>query len=188
MFPGSSGWLRPTTVVLSGTRRDFPRQDCDPSPHKRRIYATCASTTRASRSLARSPCLAPPRIRFWSIGSRCMLHVASPRPVTLTQLRFTSFAAVNSREDFYPQDRAHAGRTKEKHPGRDAFPGDYVTRWPCWSRAGLAAPCADAPLPVALVHPVRGSSGLTSCYRQGSRSGGRRDRTCAHGCESNQSR
>jgi hypothetical protein len=29
-------------------------------------------------------------------------------------LRFTSFAVVNSREDFHLQDRAHAGRTKKK--------------------------------------------------------------------------
>ena len=27
------------------------------------------------------------------------------------QLRFASFAVVNSRRDFHPQDRAHAGRT-----------------------------------------------------------------------------
>jgi hypothetical protein len=28
-------------------------------------------------------------------------------------LRFTSFAVVNSREDFHLQNRAHAGRTKK---------------------------------------------------------------------------
>ena len=39
------------------------------------------------------------------------LHASSPRSVTLTQLRFASFAVVNSREDFHLQDRAHAGRT-----------------------------------------------------------------------------
>jgi len=42
------------------------------------------------------------------------LHASSPRSVTLTQLRFTSLAVVNSREDFHLQDRAHAGRTKQK--------------------------------------------------------------------------
>ena len=39
------------------------------------------------------------------------LHASSPRSVALTQLRFASFAVVNSREDFHLQDRAHAGRT-----------------------------------------------------------------------------
>jgi hypothetical protein len=42
------------------------------------------------------------------------LHASSPRSVTLTQLRFTSFAVVSSREDLHLQDRAHAGRTKKK--------------------------------------------------------------------------
>ncbi|CAH2811270.1 MAG: hypothetical protein CBCREVIR_2867, partial [Candidatus Burkholderia crenata] len=37
-----------------------------------------------------------------------------PRSVTLTQLRFTSFAVVNSREDLHLQDCAHAGRTRKK--------------------------------------------------------------------------
>jgi hypothetical protein len=42
------------------------------------------------------------------------LHASSPRSVTLAQLRFTSFAVVNSREDFHLQDCAHAGRTRKK--------------------------------------------------------------------------
>ena len=41
------------------------------------------------------------------------LHASSPRSVALTQLRFASFAVVNSREDVHLQDRAHAGRTTE---------------------------------------------------------------------------
>ncbi|MDQ0622180.1 hypothetical protein [Paraburkholderia graminis] len=41
------------------------------------------------------------------------LHASSPRSVALTQLRFTSFAVVNSRWDLHPQDCAHAGRTKK---------------------------------------------------------------------------
>ena len=44
------------------------------------------------------------------------LHASSPRSVTLTQLRFTSFAVVNSRENLHLQDRAHAGRTKKRRP------------------------------------------------------------------------
>ena len=40
--------------------------------------------------------------------------VSSQLSVTLTQLRFTSFAVVSSREDFHLQNRAHAGRTKKR--------------------------------------------------------------------------
>ena len=39
------------------------------------------------------------------------LHASSLRSVALAQLRFDSFAVINSRRDFHPQDRAHAGRT-----------------------------------------------------------------------------
>ncbi|MGH8354765.1 MAG: hypothetical protein ACRERY_14760, partial [Pseudomonas sp.] len=49
------------------------------------------------------------------------LHASSPHSVTLMQLRFTSFAVVNSRWDFHPQDCAHAGRTKEKARSERAF-------------------------------------------------------------------
>jgi len=60
-----------------------------------------ALATRALRLLARSPCSAAPRIRFLFIGSRFTLHASSPRSVTLTQLRFTSFAVASLREDFH---------------------------------------------------------------------------------------
>ena len=69
---------------------------------------------RASRFLARSLCSATPSIRFLSIGSQLMLHASSPRSVTLTQLRFTSFAVINLRRDLHPQECAHAGRTREE--------------------------------------------------------------------------
>ncbi len=38
-------------------------------------------------------------------------HAASPHSVTLMQLRFTSFAVINLRQDFHLQECAHAGRT-----------------------------------------------------------------------------
>ena len=72
-----------------------------------------ALATRASRLLARSPCLAVPRIRFLFIGSRFTLHASSPRSVALPQLRFTSFAVASSREDLHLQECARAGRTKK---------------------------------------------------------------------------
>ncbi|MDD2947319.1 MAG: hypothetical protein PHD68_06600, partial [Rugosibacter sp.] len=43
------------------------------------------------------------------------LHASSPRSVTLTQLRFTSFVVINLRRDLHPQECAHAGRTIEKN-------------------------------------------------------------------------
>ena len=55
-------------------------------------------------------------MRFLFIGSRFMLHASSPRSVTLTQLRFTSLAVINSWRDLHPQECAHAGRTKKKRP------------------------------------------------------------------------
>ena len=45
-----------------------------------------------------------------------MLHASFPRSVTLTQLRFTSFAVINLRRDLHPQECAHSGRTTKKGP------------------------------------------------------------------------
>ena len=42
------------------------------------------------------------------------VHASSPRSVTLTQLRFTSFAVINLQRDSHPQECAHAGRTNKK--------------------------------------------------------------------------
>src|SRR5487761_2369436 len=39
------------------------------------------------------------------------LHASSPHSVTLMQLRFASFAVINLRRDFHPQECARAGRT-----------------------------------------------------------------------------
>ena len=50
------------------------------------------------------------------------LHASSPHSVALMQLRFASFAVINSREDLHLQECAHAGRTK-KTPG---MPGVFT--------------------------------------------------------------
>ena len=42
------------------------------------------------------------------------LHASSPHSVAIMQLRFTSFAVINLREDFHLQECAHAGRTRKK--------------------------------------------------------------------------
>ncbi|WP_233203143.1 hypothetical protein, partial [Chitinimonas sp. BJB300] len=44
---------------------------------------------------------------------RFTIHASFPRSVALTQLRFTSFAVINLRRDFHPQECAHAGRTQQ---------------------------------------------------------------------------
>ncbi len=46
------------------------------------------------------------------------IHAASPHSVTLMQLRFTSFAVINLRQDFHLQECAHAGRTKKRQPAK----------------------------------------------------------------------
>ena len=81
-------------------------------PHLRRQ----ALVTRASWSMAHSPCQATPSMRFLFIGSRFMLHASFPRSVALTQLRFTLLTVTSSQRDLHPQVCAHAGRTKEKTP------------------------------------------------------------------------
>ena len=81
-------------------------------PHLRHL----ALVTKASRFLARSPCLVAPSMRFLFIGSRFTLYASSPRSVALTQLRFTSLTVTSSWRDLRPQVCAHAGRTKER-PG-----------------------------------------------------------------------
>jgi hypothetical protein len=77
-------------------------------PHLRHL----ALVTRALRSLARSPCLATPSMRFLFIGSRFTLHASFPRSVALTQLRFTLLTVTSLQRDLHPQVCAHAGRTK----------------------------------------------------------------------------
>ena len=97
-------------IGRSPLQRAQERQDCLAAqpPDLRRF----ALITRASRFRARSPCSAVPSVRFLYIGSQLMLHASFPRPVTLTQLRFASFAVINLRRDLHPQECAHAGRTQ----------------------------------------------------------------------------
>ena len=90
-------------------------------PHLRHL----ALVTRASRFLARSPCLAAPSMWFLFIGSRFMLHASFPHSVALVQLRFTSLTVTSSWRDLHPQVCAHAGRTKKNAQSKDwAFPVD----------------------------------------------------------------
>ena len=69
------------------------------------------------------------------------LHASSPRSVTLTQLRFASLTVVSSRDDFYLQDRAHAGRTNEMKGKAGALQSVRLS-----DLLGVIAQCSPTPL------------------------------------------
>ena len=47
--------------------------------------------------------------------------VSAEHELSTMQLRFTSFAVINLRRDFHPQECAHAGRTQQKTGARPGF-------------------------------------------------------------------
>src|SRR6185295_5914178 len=98
----------------------------DPSPHHRHIYVTSALPTRASRTLARSPCPAALPMRFVFLDLQVSLHASSPRSVILLQLPFTSLDVVHSRERLASPNRARAGHTSKG-------PVLFLEDWPCSS-------------------------------------------------------
>jgi hypothetical protein len=55
-----------------------------------------------------------PSIRFLFIGPQLQSTLPLPRSVALPQLRFSTLAVTSSRQDFHPQECAHAGRTGKK--------------------------------------------------------------------------
>src|SRR5207247_4859211 len=70
-----------------------------------------ALVTRASRPYARSPCSAPPRIRYSVRRPAASFHASFTPSSRFDALRFPSLAVTSSREDFHLQVNAHAGRT-----------------------------------------------------------------------------
>jgi hypothetical protein len=113
--------LRPLLTSRSGLRRrpfrhearspqvrtqSFPAQ----SSHLRHL----ALTTRASQSLACSPCSVPPSMRFVYLDSR--FRSTLPSHTRSPSCSCASLTVVSSREDLHLQDRAHAGRTKNPRP------------------------------------------------------------------------
>src|SRR5690606_10496897 len=118
--PRNSGYYDLCSLLAAAQRR-CPFRHKASSPQVRTHAFTAqppdirrfALITRASRFLARSPCLAAPRIRFLFIGSQLTFHASFPLSVALVQLRFTSFAVINLWRDLQPQECAHAGRTKK---------------------------------------------------------------------------
>ena len=81
--------------------------------------AALLSRYEASRSFARSPRSASPRIRFLYIGPRFRSplpsHARSPLRSWFASIRMTS-----SRRDLHPQDNAHAGRTRNDNGHSEA--------------------------------------------------------------------
>ena len=78
--------------------------------------------------------LAPVGLAFYPVlvhRPAASLHASSPRSITLTQLRFASFAMVCLREDLHLQERARAGRTKERAPEGARRPDTASSRCRC---------------------------------------------------------
>ena len=113
-----------------GHRRPFRRKARSPRvrpltfaarpPDLRRL----ALVTTASRSTARSPCSAPPRIRSPVRRPAASLPASFTPASRCDALRFASLAVTSLREDFHLQVDAHAGRTKRTGrgcPGLSAF-------------------------------------------------------------------
>ena len=69
---------------------------------------------RASRSLARSPWEASPRIRFLCVNPRFRSPLLSAPPSRPVTLRFAPVPATKSREDLHLPAKCHAGHTKSK--------------------------------------------------------------------------
>ena len=70
--------------------------------YKRQDIHHLALITRASRYIARSPCLAAPSIRFLFTDKQFTFHASFPHSVTLMQLRLTSLVVINLRRDLHP--------------------------------------------------------------------------------------
>gem|GEM_PF-3314442 len=88
------------------------------------------------------------------------LHASSPRSVTLSQLRFTSFAVVSLREDLHLRECAHAGRTKKSRVSHPALSAQIRLRLHrCANRPG----CNGG----LIVGRSTGRSGTGRCERVG---------------------
>lgn len=81
------------------------------SLHERRITGR-PLIARASRSLARSPWSAPPRIRFLYVAPQVSLPAAFGKFLAVPTLRFARVDAISSPQDFHLLVNAHAGHTR----------------------------------------------------------------------------
>jgi hypothetical protein len=117
------GLLRPLLTSRSGTHRHpFRRKARSPRVRTHSVAAQPPDLRHPSldhESFAVSCPLALPGGAFYPVlvhRLAASLHASSPRSVTLTQLRFASFAVINSREDLHLQECARAGRTRQRGP------------------------------------------------------------------------
>ncbi len=86
-----------------------PSKNCDYPSHECRIYVANVLIARALRSVARSPYLAPPHIRFLFVIPRSSLPASFSAPSRANTLLFAPVPAIKFREDFHLQITAHAG-------------------------------------------------------------------------------
>ena len=133
--PSTRSALRPVQAATTASADFSPAQHRRPFRHKARSpqvrthsfiaqplhLRRFALITRASRSLARSPCSAAPSMQFLSIGSRFTLHASSPHSVALMQLRFTSFAVVSLWRDLHRRNAPMLGANEGRCIGSALF-------------------------------------------------------------------
>ena len=75
------------------------------------------------------------------------IHASFPQSVTLMQLRFSSFAVINSRRDFHPQECAHAGRTKKRGHNVPSLVFEWEAAFTEWEAGRLRAARRAGALP-----------------------------------------
>ena len=116
--------LRPRLTSRSGSTPSPFQAQGEISPDKNALlHCTTAGSTPLPfdhESFAVSGPLALVGYAFYPVlvhRPAASFHASSPHSVTLMQLRFTSLAVINSREDLHLQECAHAGRTKQMPAG-----------------------------------------------------------------------
>ena len=127
--------LRPLLTSRSGLhRRAFTHKARSPRVRTHSFAAQPPDLRHQSldhESFAVSRPLALPGSAFYPVlvhQLAASLHASSPHSVTLMQLRFTSFAVINSREDLHLQECARAGRTRTEPPEGGSATGLAFTR------------------------------------------------------------
>src|SRR5215475_12169722 len=101
----------PARVVSEGRASCSKATPCCPA-NGRRDLRRLALVTRASRPLARSPCSAPPRIRFLFVGPQLRFPLPSRRPHGRSAVRFARCDQLTG--GLPPPSRCPCRRTKKE--------------------------------------------------------------------------
>jgi len=140
----SPGTTASADFSLRSTRHPFRRQARPPQVRTSTFRARPPDLRRlplvagASRSRARSPQEAPPRIRFLFVGPLLSLCASSRHPLAGMPLRFAQVGATSSLRDSHPVADGRAGRTRKGETrlrrgspggsGAQERPGGWVER------------------------------------------------------------